>query len=202
MSTPPVYDEKNALLQLADGNEEAFQQVYNTYWGKIYSIALAWTKSVTQAEDIVQEVFIKVWNQRAKLPHLDRFDSFLFIIARNIIIDQFRKKIRHLPVDHEQDYLPGDFMLPDATLDLKQSQTIILQAIDQLPAQQKAVFKMSREEGLTHEQIAERLGIARVTVKNHIVRALNTLRDQLAQQHGTHFSLAWLLLFHYLSANR
>jgi DNA-directed RNA polymerase specialized sigma24 family protein len=95
--------------------------------------------------------------------------------------------------------IPDNFMLPHEEIDLKQLQQNIGRAIDNLPDRQKLIFKLSREEGLNHEQIAARLGIEKSTVKNHIVRALNTLRSNLELQ-GNNL-LLWYLLAEWMSSN-
>jgi len=193
-------NEIDLLQQLADGNEAAFAQLYNTHWNKIYSLALAYLKSAEQAQDIVQEVFLKLWNKRENLGHVENPTSFIYIMGRNEVIRALKKKISLASLDEENnDYLPDDFMLPQETMDLKQLEQKITTAIDSLPAQQKLIFRLSREEGLNHEQIANRLGIEKTTVKNHIVRALNSLRRILQLEKNN--LLFWYLLAEWFTRN-
>jgi RNA polymerase sigma-19 factor, ECF subfamily len=154
--------------------------VYKKYWNRIYSIALVYLKSNQLAEDAVQEVFLKLWSKRHQLTKVKNLEGFIFIIARNHLIDTLKKvmALRLRPTE-PGDWLPDDLLLPAAQVELKSLQRKITDAIEMLPPQQKNVIKMSREEGLTHEQIGERLGIDKRTVKNHIVRALATLRRVL-----------------------
>lgn len=176
LSAQSTYDENLASL-LAAGDESAFAHIYKKYWNKIYSIALAYLKTVQLAEDAVQDVFLKLWAKRQQVANVQNIEAFIFIIARNHLIDTLKKNIADQASRPTTDeLLPDDFLLPSDQIDLKQLQRKITDAVEKLPPQQKNVIKMSREHGLTHQQIAERLGIDKNTVKNHIVRALSTLR--------------------------
>jgi len=200
LSTHPLYTNEELIHQLAEGNEEAFKQFYNQHWNRIYSLALAYLKSATQAQDIVQEVFLKVWARRAQLRKVEKPEAFVYIMGRNEVINALKKKISLATIDEQaNDYLPDDYLLPHQVIDLRDLQQKINHAIDALPAQQKLIFKLSREEGLNHQQIADRLGIERTTVKNHIVRALNTLRQHL--QFSGHSLLFWYLLAEWFNKN-
>jgi RNA polymerase sigma-70 factor (family 1) len=169
-------DDKLLLLQISEGNEKAFDILVGHYWNNIYGQALTYLKSTHQAQDIVQEVFIKVWEKREKLVQIERFESFLFIMARNHIISELRKKIAG-PLEPEVlDTLKEDHIIPDQELSFKQLQQHLKTAIELLPQQQKTAFLLSRDEGLSYEAIAKQMGLSRETVKKHICRALNFLR--------------------------
>ena len=192
MISPILYNENELAARLAAGDEGAFVQLYHTYGNKIYSLALMYLKSVELAKDAVQEVFLKLWVRREKMGKVENLEAFVFIVGRNHIIDQLKGKLAN-PRMHETalDYLPDDLLLPHHRVDLKQLQKNIAEAIEKLPPQQKNIFRLSREEGLSHEQIAQRLGIGKETVKNHMVRALNTLRTWL---HQTKALILWAFL--------
>ena len=177
LSAQPPYNETNLASLLAKGNETAFAQVYKKYWNKVFSIALVYLKAVPLAEDAVQEVFLKLWSSREQIAKVRNIEAFLFIIARNHVIDALKKNPSKQTTQFApNDFLPDDLLLPPDQVDLKILQKKIVDAIESLPPQQKNVIKMSRELGLTHEQIANRLSIDKKTVKNHMVRALSTLR--------------------------
>jgi RNA polymerase sigma-70 factor (family 1) len=194
------YDQQQLLKQIANGDQVAFEQFYNIHWNRIYSLALTYLKSSVQAQDVVQEVFLKIWVKRQNLSHVENPASYVYIMGRNEIINALKKKISLDWLTEEQaELIPDNFMLPHQEIDLKQLQQNIGRAIDNLPDRQKLIFKLSREEGLNHEQIAARLGIEKSTVKNHIVRALNTLRSNLELQ-GNNL-LLWYLLAEWMSSN-
>ncbi len=200
MSEYSSYDQQQLLKQIANGDQVAFEQFYNIHWNRIYSLALTYLKSSVQAQDVVQEVFLKIWVKRQNLSHVENPASYVYIMGRNEIINALKKKISLDWLTEEQaELIPDNFMLPHQEIDLKQLQQNIGRAIDNLPDRQKLIFKLSREEGLNHEQIAARLGIEKSTVKNHIVRALNTLRSNLELQ-GNNL-LLWYLLAEWMSSN-
>ena len=183
MSSVLPYNENELASRLAAGDEKAFVQIYNKYWNKIYYLALVYLKSIQLAEDAVQEVFLKLWTSRRQVADVQNLEAFIFIVGRNQVIDAFKRKATMQAFSHEaSDWLPDDFLLPHDQVDLKLLKKKISDAVEKLPPQQKKIFKMTREEGLSHEEIAQRLGIDKKTVKNHIVRALNTLRSVLHER--------------------
>lgn len=172
----------------------AFAALLKKYSNNLYSQALAYTKSSAVAQDIVQDVFLKVWENRSQLSEVDRFDNYLFIMTRNRIITVMRKKIAQ-PLDSEMTELLSQTE-PNAEqrLSLKQAEDMLEKGIKMLPPQRQQVFRLSRKEGLTYAEIAEQLGISTSTVKGHIVHALNFLRDHF-RSHGS--SIIYLLILIY-----
>lgn len=175
----PIANEKILLRQIAENDEKAFALIIDGYWNNIFSQALAYLKSKDHAQDIVQDVFLKVWEKRSTLPAIERFDSFLFILARNQIISELRKKLASPINDFIIENCRELAYSPDEELSAKQFQELINRSIDLLPPQQKTAFLLSRNEGLTYEEIAVKMQLSRETVKKHIFRALNFLRTQL-----------------------
>jgi RNA polymerase sigma-70 factor (family 1) len=194
MDINAINDERLLLHQIAEGDEKAFAIIVSRYWNNIYAQALTYVKSTHHAQDIVQDVFLKVWEKRRTLINVERFDSFLFIIARNHIISELRKKLAH-PLEPEfVDAYKEDGTVPDKILSFKQLQEHLKNAINLLPQQQKTAFLLSRDEGLSYEAIATQMGLSRETVKKHICRALNYLRTYIR----THADVQLFLFFYYL----
>lgn len=137
-------------------------------------------KSPRNAQELTQDVFVKIWQQRAQLPGVEHFNSYIFILSRNQIISAIRKKLRETALDEDFE-LPEELLQPDRQLQYKEVTGWINKGIDALPPMRQQVFRMSRMQGMTHEEIAQQLGIARNTVKQHIVLALNALRERLRQ---------------------
>lgn len=185
-----VPDEKLILQQIAEGNEKAFALLVECKWNNIYSQALTYVKSTHLAQDIVQEVFLKIWEKRKELPAVERFDAYLFIIARNHIVSELRKKIL-LPLSTDFLELEEKAYLPEQLLSGKQLQQLITSAVAQLPAQQKTAWLLSREQGFTHEQIAAAMQLSKEAAKKYVFRALNSLRNYIR----THADIPTLLLF-------
>jgi RNA polymerase sigma-70 factor (ECF subfamily) len=173
-------DEKALLQALSEGDETAFKHLFDAYWDHIYSVAFALTKSVPLAEDMVQEIFLKIWTQRTRLAAIDRFDNYLFIVARNHIYNALKKEtLENRYRKHILDWFEARHETPEQDLLLKESQALIRQAITRLTPQQQLIYRMTREQGLSHEQVARELNISRNTVRNHIVHSLKTIREWL-----------------------
>jgi RNA polymerase sigma-70 factor (ECF subfamily) len=190
-----IYDEARILSRVQQGDEEAFGQLLQRHAGNLYAQALAYTKSSEVAQDIVQDVFLKIWARRSGLAGISSFEDYLFVMARNRIISVMRKKLM-LPLgDGMQDLIPDDGPSAEQRLSLKQAEDILENGIALMPPQRQQVFRMSRKEGLSYAEIGERLGISTSTVKGHIIQALSFLRDHLREQGALPAGLILLLHF-------
>jgi RNA polymerase sigma-70 factor (ECF subfamily) len=184
-------DEKSLLLRVAEGDENAFRQIFNAHWDNIYSVALAFTKSPVVAEEMVQDIFLRIWLKREKLPEIEKFDDYLFICARNHILNGLRNKLKEQPfTDDLKNYFREASNQPEQQLLLKESEGIINDAVNHLPPQQRKVFILSQKEGLSHEEIAKEMGLSRLTVKTHMHFALKAVRKYMQRNHGGNLDLA------------
>ncbi|SEW52567.1 RNA polymerase sigma factor [Chitinophaga arvensicola] len=175
---PSVKDTTHSLLlRVALGQEDAFREFFHEYSGNIYTVALMMTKSAVVAEDMVQEIFLKLWLNRAALAEIDNIRGYIFINARNYIFNELRKKSydQHF-TDDLLHFFSETSATPEQALLQKESGQLLKQAIDHLPTQQQHIYRLSREEGLTQEEIAERLHISKHTVRNHMAQALQNIR--------------------------
>ena len=179
MNQNPSHTEKELLIGVAAGNEEAFSRLVNLYRNKVFSHALTFVKSYEEAEEITQDIFVKVWANRHRLPEVQDFKNYLFILGRNHLVSAIRKKVMNTTSNDDEEDIPGTLLLPDHQVEDKETYRHLINGIDQLPPQQKAVFTLSRMENLSHAEIGERLGISKRTVKFHLVQALNFLREYL-----------------------
>lgn len=178
MGEGSTYNESELLIKVASGEQHAFTVLVDQYWNKVYSHALAYSKSVTRAQEITQDVFLKVWLKREALTKVRDFKSYLFILGRHHIISSMRKKLESLTGDDLLE-TPEDIYIPDQQLECKETWNRILEGIEKLPAVRKVIFKKSRLEGLSYEEIARSNNISKNTVKEHIVLALNFLRTYI-----------------------
>ncbi|MBE0673098.1 MAG: RNA polymerase sigma-70 factor [Bacteroidales bacterium] len=178
-------DEKALLWRISEGDESAFRKIYDTYYDHIYNAAYAFMKSPYLAEDATQEVFCKVWHKRAMLPEVEKFDAWLFIMARNHILTEIKNNLRQANfVEQLRLYVNELADSPLQDLLTRESESLIRDAVEQLPPQQKSVFRLSREEGLSQDEIALKLSISKNTVRNHMNAALKYLRHCLLTQRG------------------
>lgn len=183
-------------MQVAAGDEAAYKILYKQYWDQIYSTAFMFTKSPELSEDMTQDVFARIWINREKLAEVEKFEGYLFIMARNIIYDRLRKEIYTSQNDHFfEEYFSDTVITPDGSIELKEFENIIEEGIRTLPPQQQKAFRLSRFQGLTHEQIAAEMGISRLGVKSHIVRAIQSLRKYLDEHTGSLPVIIWIILF-------
>ena len=182
MKTLPLPNENELLARLAHGDENAFGILFHHYRHKIYAYAFHLTRDPGQADELVQETFLKVWLHRDKLPHLLRFDNWLFTIARNQVFDMLKDTARETALRRQAadiDILETGANPTEEHLTFRENELRLQQAVDRLPPRQKLIFTLSRHKGLKHEEIADELHISRNTVKTHLVQALKTLRSLL-----------------------
>lgn len=177
MYTTPE-NEKALLLRLANGDQEAFSMIVDCYRNRIYAHALTFVKSCEDAEEITQDIFLKVWDQRHRMGEIENFKGYLFILSRNQLISAIRRRVAR-EISGEVPESNDSGLLPDEQFQLKETGQLIQSGIERLPPQQKAVFTMHRFEQLSYEEISQRLHISKSTVKFHIILALNSLREHI-----------------------
>jgi RNA polymerase sigma-70 factor (ECF subfamily) len=190
-------EENNWLRLVAAGNERAFRSLYDEHAGMVYALAFSYLKSSLGAQDVVQEVFLKIWEKRSDLPSVNNFPGWLRILTRNYLINSLRKKI---PAAFQEDISRLEFaekgLPPSGQLDYKEMAGIIRQAVSALPPRQQQVYKLSREKDLTLNEIASGLGISYNTVREHMTAALKSIRAFLEQHYGEIGLLFWILFRH------
>ena len=186
------YNAPDLLLQIAEGDEKALTGLIRLYWKNVYAHALAWTKSAEEAEELTQDVFLKVWNAREQIGRIDHFENWLYTVSRNAIVSAVRKKLSRPDFLREQDKAENA-LRPDLLLESRQHYQVLLKGISLLPEKRREVFRMSRLEGLTHEQIAVQLGMHKDTVAQYIVKAVVFLKGYLREHIGDSLLLLLLL---------
>lgn len=186
--TSSVHKEQD-LLQLASlGDQQAFTTLYDLYKNKLFAYALRLTESEMLAEDIVQDVFLKLWNNQQSLKSIDKLDSYLFRMCKNDIINHFKRASHETLILAELFHQkPVGYNDTQETVAFKEAEKILLEVLEKLTPQQKAIYHLSREDGKTHEEIARILQIAPNTVKNHMIKAMALIRSELRKNA---FSLA------------
>lgn len=196
MPAPDTYHEQSVILRLQKGDNDAFLEVYNQYHQPLYHYVLRFVKSPAIAEDVLQDVFLKIWEIKSRIDPELSFKAYLYRICRNSVF----KLLKKMAVDENlRVQVMKQFSQSVADADLKilwqQYEEILQAAIDRLPPQRQKVFKLCREEGKTYEQVAEELGISRNTVKEHMVLAMKLIREHIDQYGDTPTHFILLLLF-------
>lgn len=177
------YHDTKLTQQIAEGDPHAFKQIYERYAPAMFNNAFRFTKHHERAKDLTQDIFFRIWTNREKLLEVENFEAYLYVVARNCIFNDLKKQ---LPLNGSGEFVES-FLLYDDTTPLEQAETRdlekrLMESIAGLPAQMQTVFRLSRFEGLTHAQIAAKLGISENTSKSYVVRALIAIRRQLSGQ--------------------
>jgi RNA polymerase sigma-70 factor (ECF subfamily) len=169
--------EQNELRLIAAGDEAAFGRLFSRYRNKIYSIGLNLSRSVEIAEEIVQDVFLKIWVKRASLHEIKDFESYLFIIVRNeayqVLQRMARQRLHLLRAGKEMETVHNE---TEQTVFSREYISLLQQAINRLSPQQKIVYQLVKEQGLKREEVASQLQLNPETVKTHLAQAMRNIR--------------------------
>ncbi|MNJ98288.1 ECF RNA polymerase sigma factor SigW [compost metagenome] len=193
LSTGPKISFLSADRDNEKNGSEVFKALFELYGPKIYSFGMSYLKSVHDTEELVQDVFMKLWNQCAYIDESKNVKAFIYKIAVNMIYDQLRKrKLEKLSTElaayklNEQDDTTWNSLV------FNELQEQIDQLIGQMPDQRRLVFTMSRVEGLSYEEIAGKLNISVRTVENQIYRAMAFLKLHIDSKY-----ILYLVLYYF-----
>lgn len=186
---------ESALLEkIADGDEAAFQQLFNHYSDRIYGVAFTYTKCPLLSEEVVQEVFLKVWVKRSTLPAVINIADYIFILARNKVINMLRRsKMEKAYLKQLSSNSDENILTPEHQYHYKESQQIIENAVLMLPPRQRLIYQLNQVQGLGLSEVADHLGLSRNTTRNHLSRAMQSIRTYV-QQHADELLLFFILL--------
>jgi RNA polymerase sigma-70 factor (ECF subfamily) len=190
-----LHNDPALLRAVAAGDMQAYQRLFELYWNLVYGIGLSLTKSPEQAKDLAQDIFLKVWDKKEKLPAVRDFKSYLYTIAKHRIQDQIRSKVFQASNrEFLETYFNYSESSPDQLLERKESLEELETAIDHLPEQLRLVINLRRSEGLSHQEIAIKLNISPLSSKTYMVRALMALRKAMARHQGKLLFITSILL--------
>lgn len=191
-----LYDLKRVFQCIAESDAIAFRELFDAYRQRLYAGALKITKSADAAEDIVQEIFTRIWENRLCLKEVEDPSAYIFTVAyhesfrylKKVAADQklyesVRKRMKVADNKTEE------------WIEVKETEQIIHHLINELPTQRQLIYKLSREEGLSYKEIGDRLHISSLTVKKQLQLALRNIRSGLSKI-GPLLALCLLLLRH------
>ncbi len=181
-----IMNEQELLNQLALGNQEAFTAIYLKYHGGIYNYLLKFTKNPILTEDLVHDVFLKIWEVRGQLDIKSSFQAYLYRLARNTALTQLNRislydTIRD-EVLHRVSLGINDQTLMNA-MEAKQYEELLQKAVASLPPQRREAFMLCRQQGKTYEEAAALMHISRNTFKQHLSLAVKSIKEYL-MEHG------------------
>lgn len=188
MSSQKELKDDLLIERLKNGDKKALTELYNAYWQSLFISSYNLLKNKELCEEIIQDIFIDLWNNREKLQIKISLSGYLYACARYKVFGQFRKK-KITRVELFEDLNKRfHYATPESKLMYLELVEQINFVVETLPDKCKAVYKLSRDEQLSHKEIAKQLNISVKTVENHITNALKVLRASL----GTTLSIALL----------
>ena len=177
--------EKLLIQELKGGNAAAFEALYDRYHARLYNFCLKIIRNTQEAEDLVQEVFIVIWENREILDENKLFQSFVFRIAKNKVLNKIKKNLsRQVYMEYiqkenrKQDDLRNN-------VEYHELMNFLQKSIQQLPEKTKNIFILSRNEGFTYKEIAHKLDISKNVVDHEIRKSLQYIKDQLNKFYST-----------------
>ena len=170
---------QDLIEELTEGNQEAFRMVFKAAYPQVRAFSKGFTKNDTDADDIAQQVFIKLWTKRAILANVRNFETYLYTITKNTVLNHMASQKAFMVDISDVRNLSTENTSPLEQIEASDLQLLIDMTVENMPPQRQAVYKLSRVEGLSNDQIAERLGLQKKTVENHLNLALGEIRKVL-----------------------
>ena len=198
MSETKTIHTKLLVTELMEGNEKAFSTLFNSYCNDVFAYSLSMLKNDVFAEEIVQDVFLNIWQHRDRLNPDLSFKSYVFTITRNLTFNLISKVANSHKLKEEvfyvsqKSYNPTEALIAEADYDALKNK-----AIEQLPPKRRIIFEMSRNKEMSYEEISKELNISVSTVKGQMSKALADIRIFL-ETHGDVTLLITLLSNHWL----
>ncbi|MEP7257518.1 MAG: RNA polymerase sigma factor [Flavitalea sp.] len=195
MNSPLLNNEKELLKRIAGGDERAYHDLFIQLWPNVYSAALRLTKSPELAQDLAQEVWLRVWEHRVGLPKVANIYAFMYTITRNLVTDFLRTKVFH---DNNIPFLKSHFQHTEADvfgqLEQAEQKESLQEAISKLPGQLGQALTLAYYEGKSHKEIAAIMQITPASSRIYLVRAIALLRKKTFNSSPIYLKLLWMLL--------
>jgi RNA polymerase sigma-70 factor (family 1) len=190
-----INDEKWLLAQLKAGNSEAFSQLYRHYSGPMYVNVLKMVKDEQVTEEIVQDIFARIWQKRESIQFEKSFASYIYRVAQNMVFDFYRKLKRDRNLyEHFKTIATENYSHIEEELHGKEFETLLHKALDTLSPQQKKVYQLCSLEGRSYKEAGIQLGISSSTVKEHLAKAKLTIRRFVLNKMDTILSFIFFIM--------
>ncbi|MEZ5102897.1 MAG: RNA polymerase sigma-70 factor [Draconibacterium sp.] len=192
MNPSKEIQDKNLASQIKKDDKKAFQELFERYAPRIYNFSLSYLKDKNDTEELVQNVFLKIWEKRDLLNASQNIKAFIFKIAVNTIYDFIRRKnIESAFLDYARlNYTTNENYTWHSVI-FEEMQQNLNALLAQMPEQQQKIFRLSKLEGFSNDEIAKKMNLSKRTVENHLYRALTFLKKHFASE-----SFISLLFFH------
>lgn len=174
----PIKEEKELLSRLIEGDSDAFEKIYYLFVERVYYFALRYLRNSADAEEMVQEVFSKIWESRKNINIELSFSGYLLTTTKNTIFNDHRKKINHQVYCNQIfTYLQKTMHSVEDDVIYDDLMNLLNKTISDLPPKRQEIFKMSRFQGMPYKEISKELSISEKTIETHIRLALRDIKD-------------------------
>lgn len=191
-------DQDRSNIQDRDTELEVrFIRIFREHEYKLYTLALRLTKSDLYAKDIIQEVFLSLWDHRDNIAGIHNMEAWLYRVTENKVLDFLRKaavnaRLKKAIWENLQDILTNETI---NLVEAKEVESIISKAVDSLPPQRQLIYRLNRDKGLSYQEIADELSVSRHTVKNQVFSALESIRKFLSRHRLLFLFISYLFFF-------
>jgi RNA polymerase sigma-70 factor (ECF subfamily) len=170
------------IKRIKESDREAFREIYDRYKYRVFSFAGRYLNDKSEIEEIIQEIFVKLWKTRLRIKEDLPLHNYLFTITRNTILHKKQKQINEQKyLDYARVYYSMQYFHTQEEVEFNELSKIIEDSIARLPKKRREIFLMNRNDGLTYKEIAQELDLSLKTVEAHIRLALQDLRRMLEE---------------------
>jgi RNA polymerase sigma-70 factor, ECF subfamily len=158
------------------------EQLFNYFYPRLYNFSKSFLKLEEGIDDIIQEVFLKIWQNRKNIKNTETFNSYIFTITRNLLLNELRSRLNEQKTKEKifKRSVAEEFLLSEQ-IEYQEMKEKVDQMVAILPERQREVFHLSRKEGLSYKEIATQLDIAEKTVEYHISQAIGVLKKKMKE---------------------
>lgn len=175
-----LYNEKQLISRLKENDQKAFDEIFNHYYARVYNLAYHFLHTREEAQEIVQIVFIAVWENRLQIDAEKSFSAYIQSIARHTIFNQLKRAVyRQRFIDFSLKQAETEEAATDDSYQFKELQEVLENAISEMPPRRREIFYLSRTKGLSYKEIASKLSITESTVNTQISKSIEFLRKKM-----------------------
>jgi len=170
------------LKQLANDDKNALEKLFNYYYPRLYSFSKTLLKLDEGIEDILQEVFLRIYQNRKNIKSTETFQSYIFTITRNLLLNELRSRLNEHKAKEKiyRESVAREYLLSEK-IEFLELQEKLEQIIETLPDRRREIYLLSRKEGLSHKEIAVKLDISEKTVEYHITQSLSEIKKKMRE---------------------